>query len=196
NVWPSLIYTAPNPGSGCVINGASIGSGAAGTGCSMAGFVVPANFKGTLPDGIYRNTIDNVIKTHAPYHDFAPRVGFAWQPMGNGRWVLRGGGGFFYEMIPGNNTTGATGGNTPLTGSPLVGGLTTASLANPWQIPAVVPGPPGSFGFTPRWINLAPGANSHIAQQLMAEDLRVPVTYDGTLNAHYDVLPSWKSEIG
>jgi len=196
NVWQSLIYTAPNPGSGCVINGGSIGLGAAGTGCSLAGYVVPANYKGTPPDGIYRNTIDNVVKNRAPYHNFAPRVGFAWQPMGNGRWVLRGGGGFFYEMIPGNNTTGATGGNTPLTGSPLVGGLTTASLANPWQIPAVVPGPPGSFGFTPRWINLATGANSNIAQQPLAEDLTVPVTYEWTLNTQYEFLPTWVWEIG
>jgi len=196
NIWNSLLSKVPNPGSGCVINGGSIGLGAAGTGCSLAGFVVPANFKGTPPDGIYRNTIDNVIKTHAPYHNFAPRVGFAWQPMGNGRWVLRGGGGFFYEMIPGQNTTGMTGGNTPLAGSPLVGGLTTASLANPWQIPATTPGPAGTFGFTPRWINLATGANSNIAQQPMAEDLTVPVTYEWTLNTQYEFLPSWLLEIG
>jgi hypothetical protein len=191
NIWTNLLYKTPNPGSGCVMNGAAIGLGAAGTGCSLAGYVVPANYKGTLPEGIYRNTIDNVTKNHAPFADFAPRVGFAWQPMGNGRWVLRGGGGFFFEMMPGQAT-----GNSPLTGSPLVSGLTTASLANPWQIPATIPGPPGSFGFTPRWINLATGANSNIAQQGVAEDLTVPVTYEWTLNTQYVFAPSWLLEIG
>src|SRR5205814_6763123 len=102
------------------------GAGAAGTGCSLAGFVVPANYKGSLPEGIYRNTIDNVVPHHAPWNDFAPRLGFSWQPIGRSRLVLRGGGGFFYEMIPGNNT-GNNG--TPLNGSPVIAGLTTASLA-------------------------------------------------------------------
>ena len=193
NIWPSLINTVPNPGSGCVVNGVPIGAGAAGTGCSLAGFVVPANYKGSLPDGIYRNTIDNVVRHHAPWTDFAPRVGFAWQPRANSRWVLRGGGGFFYEMIPGNNS-GNNG--TPLNGSPVITGLTTASLANPWQTATVIPGPAGSYGFTPRWINLTTGANSGIAQQPVAENLTVPVTYEWTLNTQYEFLPSWMLEIG
>src|SRR5439155_21748982 len=74
NIWPSLINTAPNPGSGCVVNGVSIGAGAAGTGCSLAGFVVPANYKGTPPEGIYRNTINNVVRDHAPWTDVAPEL--------------------------------------------------------------------------------------------------------------------------
>jgi hypothetical protein len=193
NIWTSAINKTPNPGSGCVINGAAIGAGAAGTGCSLAGFVVPANYKGSIPDGIYRNNINSVLRDHAPYTDFAPRVGFAWQPLGDGRWVMRGGGGFFYEMIPGNNT--GNNGN-PINGVPVITGLTTASLANPWQLPPVIPGPPGSFGFTPRWINLATGANSNIAQQPVAEDLTVPVTYEWTLNTQYEFRPSWVLEVG
>src|SRR5207249_8337059 len=51
-------------------------------------------------------------------------------------------------------------------------------------------------GFTPRWINLATGANSNIAQQPLAEDLTVPVTYEWTLNTQYEFLPSWLLEIG
>jgi hypothetical protein len=193
NIWPSLINTVPNPGSGCVINGAVFGAGAKGTGCSLAGFVVPANYNGAVPQGIYRNSINNVMQTHAPYHDFAPRIGFAWQPTSNNRLVVRGGAGYFYEMIPGNNTANN---GTPLVGSPVINGLTTANLQNPWQFAPTIPGPPGSYGFTPRWINLATGVNSNINQSPNQQNLTVPVTYEWNLNTQYEFARNWVMEIG
>ena len=193
NIWPSLINTAPNPGSGCVINGQKFGVGVAGTGCSLAGFVAPANYNGVLPQGIYRNSVDNVTQTHAPWDDFAPRIGFAWQPTANSHWVMRGGAGYFYEMIPGNNTANNS---TPLTGSPVINALTTANLQNPWQFAPTIPGPAGSYGFTPRWINLATGANSNINQGPLQQNLTVPVTYEWNLNTQYEFARNWVLEIG
>jgi Carboxypeptidase regulatory-like domain len=193
NIWPSLIQTAPNPGSGCVINGAVFGSGASGTGCSLAGFVAPANYNGVLPQGIFQTSNNTVMQSHAPYDDFAPRIGFAWQPTSNSHWVMRGGAGFFYEMIPGNNTANN---GTPLVGSPVINGLTTANLQNPWQFAPTIPGPAGSYGFTPRWINLANGVNSNINQGPLQQNLTVPVTYEWNLNTQYEFARNWLLEIG
>ena len=193
NLWPSLISTAANPGSGCIINGAVFGAGAKGTGCSLTGFVVPANYNGVVPQGIYQNPIDNVMENHAPYDSFAPRIGFAWQPTSNSHWVMRGGAGYFYEMIPGNNTANN---GTPLTGSPVINGLTTANLQNPWQFAPTIPGPPGSYGFTPRWINLANGVNSNINQSPNQQNLTVPVTYEWNLNTQYEFARNWLLELG
>jgi Carboxypeptidase regulatory-like domain len=198
NIWPSLINTAANPGSGCVINGAVFGAGAAGTGCSLAGFVAPANYKGVLPQGIYQNSIDNVTETHAPYDDFAPRIGFAWQPTSNNHLVVRGGAGYFYEMMPGNNTANQ---GTPLQGAPVITGLTTGNLQDPWQFAPTIPGPSGSYGFTPRWLNITSLSPlkftySAINQAPNQQNLTVPVTYEWNLNTQYEFARDWVLEVG
>ena len=35
-------------------------------------------------------------------NNFAPRVGFAWDPRGNGKWAVRGGAGLAYDVVPNN----------------------------------------------------------------------------------------------
>ena len=106
---------------------------------------------------------------------------------------MRGGAGYFYEMVPGNNTANNS---TPLVGSPVISGLTTANLQNPWQFASTIPGPAGSYGFTPRWINLATGVNSNINQGPLQQNLTVPVTYEWNLNTQYEFARNWVLEIG
>ena len=38
----------------------------------------------------------------ADTNNFAPRIGFAYDPTGRGRWAIRGGAGFAYDVIPNN----------------------------------------------------------------------------------------------
>ena len=35
-------------------------------------------------------------------NNFAPRVGFAWDPLGTGKWAVRGGAGLAYDVVPNN----------------------------------------------------------------------------------------------
>jgi hypothetical protein len=61
---------------------------------------------------------------------------------------------------------------------------------------AVLTGPPCTYGFTPRWVNLATGANSNLGQSTESQNFTVPVTYEWNLNTQYEFLRNWVLELG
>lgn len=195
-MWLSLI------GSQAPIPGTSPSTG------SVVGWVVPNNFPGALPSGVTRNSQDIMSRNHTPLNNFAPRLGFSWQPTSSDRFVVRGGGGFFYDRIAGDPLIHSFIENAPY-GVSMGGTPTTnyfSSLANPY--------PTTPIGFVPRFAcisagetdaNLYPGAatcapgtsnSSNISQGALAENFLTPLVYQWNLNIQYEFLHRWTLELG
>src|SRR5215472_13013704 len=65
-------------------------------------YTVPSNFIRTFgqpPAGVFVSDNRHSVSGHTPYDDFAPRLGFAWQPLSGGKLVVRGGAGIFYDRV-------------------------------------------------------------------------------------------------
>jgi hypothetical protein len=64
------------------------------------GLTMGRNYPGDLPPGVFRRPGNTQLRNgSSPYDDFAPRAGFAWQPLGHDRFVVRGGWGLFYTRV-------------------------------------------------------------------------------------------------
>ena len=91
NIWPSQLATVPVPPTGPTISGAG-----------LVGYGVPDNTSsayGPTPAGVLKVDNSNSISNHPPLSNFAPRFGLAWQPMRNGKLVVRAGFGLFYDRV-------------------------------------------------------------------------------------------------
>ena len=174
------------------------GLGSAGTGCSFLGYEVQSNYsvprEGPLPAGVYQNS--SVYPTQAtPWDNFAPRLGFAWQPLpNNSRLVLRGGFGYSYDYIAGDPLAAPINQGTPYELSINLSGTQNfqSSFAQPF-----VPTP---LGWAPRWENFANGTGSNYTpgggQGPIIPNLLTPLTYTYNLQAQYEFVPTWVLELG
>ena len=75
---------------------------------AFRGYVVASNYNtasvtagghGPIPAGVRIFDGNRASQNSVPLSNFAPRIGFAWQPASNGRLVVRGGAGFFYDRV-------------------------------------------------------------------------------------------------
>ena len=179
NLWLSKIASVPVPGT----------APATGT---YAGFVAPANYQGVpLPSGILKNSSNGPTRTGSPWDNFAPRIGFAWQPTGSNRLVVRGGYGYFYDRVNGNSLIHAV------------------EQARPYSLTLDNSGPAHQLCFSgdalpqsatrmgsPRWVNFATGASSNLNYPFMSENFVTPLVQSYNLQVQYEFLPTWVLEAG
>ena len=182
NLWLSAIRGVPVPGT----------SPATATG---AGWVVPSNYDtktwGPLPAGVIQSDHTIGSRSGIPMDDFAPRFGFAWQPLSTNRFVVRGGYGFFFDRIPGNTIIHAIEQSPPYSITLDQGASTNqfSSLANPFQsIPL------GTF--PTRWLNFANNTGSDLAQSALIDNPVTPLVYSWNMNFQYEIAPAWVVEAG
>jgi hypothetical protein len=158
---------------------------AAGT---YVGFSVASDYTGPLPAGVIRRTTNSLTATHAPLDDFMPRIGFAWQPLGSsGRFVVRGGYGWFYDTTTGQHWLDSLDGEPPLSAP-----LSRSSAANAIATLAVPFNPPVSSGsFTP----FLRTPTSAISLTSMDPNLTTPLSYSWNLGIQYAFTPSWVLDV-
>jgi hypothetical protein len=148
---------------------------------------VANSYAGVLPAGVLRRSTTLLTYGHAPLNNFSPRLGFAWQPFGDGKFVVRGGYGIFYDLMMGN-TFEIELNNNPPSAAPLVyfGPVNAlATLANPFN-----PLPPLGFsGFvrTP---------TSALSQDGLDPNIKTPYVQSYNLNIQYEFAPSWVFQLG
>ncbi|MGB7548015.1 MAG: carboxypeptidase regulatory-like domain-containing protein [Terracidiphilus sp.] len=145
----------------------------------------------------------------APYNgdhtNFAPRVGFAWDPQGNGRTVLRAGGGLIYETVNWesflalNNSMGISTIPTGALGVGPGGAQGTGSIAT------------GTVNFTGSNLNWNAGYNNGPATVFptgtincganpcsilgMVKNIRTPMVYNWTLNLQHSFTQALSLEV-
>lgn len=162
NVLPDLLRKAAIPPAG-------------GT---LAGYVVASNYDPNLvnpytgkpfgppPPGVTVSPTRSFYQNGTPLDQFAPRAGFAWQPFGsNGRVVLGGGYGWFYQAPAFSaNATSA-----PLFTSPPFAQSFTNTDASNGGSTFEQPFPPTTLGYVPRT------PESQLSDRVAGPEYRIPL---------------------
>ena len=179
NVWPSLLATVPNPPTSPQASGAG-----------LIGYVVPSNFKSHYPQppsGVDVLSSQFPSKNGVPLDAFGPRIGFAWQPVENGKLVVRGGFGIFYDRVGSSKFVHSVEQGVPyaLTLDYSGGAALPYSLSNPF--------PSTPLGFVPRWFDPATGANSALNTPFY-QTVHTPLSRQFNLGLQYQLGQRWVLE--
>ena len=144
---------------------------------TFSGFVVPANLKVPLPDGVTRSSRSTFW--NPDFKDFSPRVGFAWRLPTPHVLVLRGGYGIYYERLSAELVLLDVGQLPFSLTQALLGSLNSAATL---QQPFVPPLPPTSA--FPIFIPRTP--DSALAQGAISSHITSPYTQQYNLGLQYE----------
>jgi hypothetical protein len=190
NIWPSLMQGVTPP------------TTPQETTPALLGYVVPNNFAahyGAPPPGVTTVNTSAPTQNGTPWNNFGPRFGFAWQPIKNGKLVVRGGIGLFYDRVGSSKFVHAVEQGDPYAVTLDEAGPFAAapySLANPF--------PSTPLGFTPRYYNPAYANNCGNVLSLCTSDINqpfysqvhTPLSRQYNLGIQYNFAPQWVLELG
>ena len=174
-------------------------------------YIVPSNFAkfghGAPPDGVGVAPNKNSIQGHAPYSNFAPRFGFAWQPLSGAKLVVRGGVGIFYNRVGLDSVVHAYEQGYPYAAtydySFLSSRWAQATLAQPYPLISLVcmPSDPNcntdfGLGFAPRFSDATTNANSSLSTPFDPTSVHTPLVREYSFGIQYEFEPGWVLDLG
>ena len=172
---------------------------------SACGLTAPVGIFPGYPGGatgVYRNTNKTLVHG-APISDFGPRIGLAWQPIGD-KFVVRAGYGIYYDAVYANLLANNNGGNPPY--NAYVNG---AYPGNALDLPVAAAATGGILGWTPRTLQVVAGDNTNGATLILDnsggagigptsiyEGIGVPLVQQYNLDLQYEVAHDWVVDVG
>jgi Carboxypeptidase regulatory-like domain len=186
---------------------------------TLIGFVAPSNYDKTygltgsdgtgVASGVVVNSNQTLVPG-TPWKSFAPRIGLAWQPLGN-KFVVRAGYGWFYDRLYGVLLIDNQLNLPPYSGSG------SGSAPNSWGNTLHDPFAAGALtplGWTPRYIAKCVGVNNPVngctflnIGQTITSGLgytsdgpglanRLPLTQQYNLDFQYEIAKGWIADVG
>jgi hypothetical protein len=156
---------------------------------SLAGYVVGANFPGTVPGSVVR--ADNTSGTYGDGQNaFAPRLGFTWQVLPySSRLAVKAGYGVYYSR-PTGQTAVLSVVSAPFAVSRLNTG--TANAAASWQFPFAQPfSEPSDF---PLFLHYSPTTSLEIRS--LSSTFRPAMVQQFSLSTEWEFHQGWLLDIG
>jgi hypothetical protein len=183
NAWPDLLRQAAIP--------PTVGT--------LLGNTVAANYDARLvnpytgqpfgppPASVFVRSTNSFYRNSAPLDTFAPRFGFAWQPLGaGGRLSVRGGYGLFYQTA---SYSGNAAGTPLFTSPPFAQGFTNADSSNNLSS-LQKPFPTTTLGYVLRTLT------SQLSDRVAGPDYVVPRLHQWNLSTQFRLLRGLTFDIG
>jgi len=154
---------------------------------SFSGYVLPANYKGLLPEGVLKSNTNGLW--NADYKDFAPRLGFSLRLLDKPTVVLRGGYGIYYDQLSGDLVE-QTIGQPPFSFKQSFSGAQNAAAT--FQQPYVPALPPDSS--FPNFLPRTPGGGLSLAA--VGRNLTSPYVQQYDLNVQVELQRDLVWQVG